>query len=442
MVRKLKLLRWGSGAGVLAVLVLLYLIIYSLILKHRDPEVTDIYFADRITPAHRILIDRFNQAHAGRIRVIPIDFPNKDFSTNERKEILARSLRGEGDGIDLLAVDVIWAQRFAKWCEPLGKYFRKEELSRILPEALYSCYTDSQLVAVPLYLVTGVMYYREDLLTRLPGGIQAIEQVRKSITWTDFVKLKSTLHYQGPFYVFPAADYEGLVCTYIELLLSLEPDYFSKMGFRFATPQGREALQLMVDLIQKYKATPEDATRFTEVPSYEYFIKNDGLFIHGWNSFDKDFKDAPYNVEKESHLKMVPVPHFASGRPASLFGGWNLMVTKFSKKKDAVMEFVKFLLRDDSQEVFYTDGAFYPIVTSFYENPEQLQRHPEITSIRELLRTGVHRPMQKDYTKYSKIMSHYFVLAMRNEATVDGALRSVDQAIQSERLLDTSQVAQ
>jgi hypothetical protein len=42
-----------------------------------------------------------------RLKAIPINFPNPDFSTSEREETYGRSLRGEGDGIDELAVDLI-----------------------------------------------------------------------------------------------------------------------------------------------------------------------------------------------------------------------------------------------------------------------------------------------------------------------------------------------
>ena len=112
-----------------------YLAIFFLDYSYPQKEVKEIFFADRITAAHRILIDEYNKLNAGKVKVIPIDFPNTDFSTNERKEVVARSLRGHGDGIDLFAVDVIWVQRFAKWCEPLDKYFSDTARSKILNRA-------------------------------------------------------------------------------------------------------------------------------------------------------------------------------------------------------------------------------------------------------------------------------------------------------------------
>ena len=425
-------IKWTTGVLFLSLLALLYLVPYYLIIQRPKPAVTEIFFADRMTGAHRLLIEQYNQMHAGKIKVTPIDFPNPNFSTNERKGILARSLRGEGDGIDLMAVDVVWVQRFSKWCEPLGKYFSNEELGRIIPDALYSCQGNGELMAVPLDLVQGVLYYREDLLKGTEKGNEVIQALQSSMTWPEFISLKNRLGWKKPFYVFTAADYEGLVCVYIELLLSLRRNYFSTIGFNFDTPEGRQALQLLVDLVQRDRVSPEEVTTFTEVPSYAYFIKNDGLFIRGWNTYDKDFSDSPYDTAKEHQLRKAPLPHFAEGQPASLFGGWNLMVSKFSKNKEAAVDFAKFLLSDASQEMFYLYGGYYPVVSSFYTDPASLQRHPEIAGMKELMRSGVHRPPQKEYTNFSKTMSHYFALAIRKKITVEEATESVTKAILSE----------
>ena len=436
--RNVRLLKWGSGIVTLAVLTLVFLFPFSRAVRQADPGVTEIYFADRITDAHRILIDRYNALHAGKVRVIPIDFPNADFSTNERKEILARSLRGEENGVDLLAVDVIWVKRFARWCEPLGKYFSKEELNRISPNALYSCYGDSELVAVPLDMVQTVLYYREDLLEAAPGGAAAIRELQQGMTWPAFLALKSRLHWRGPFYIFPAADYEGLICAYCETLLGLEHDYFSTHGFDFDAPEAKKALRLLVDLVQKDGASPRAVTSFIEAASYSYYIKNDGLFLWGWTTYDRDFKDQPVDREKEGHLRKAPIPHFPDGTSASMFGGWNLMISQFSKKKEAVVDFVKFLLRDDSQDVLYTESRYYPVLESFYRDSTSLRNHPEIAEVRERMKTGVHRPAVKDYTNYSKIMSHYFSLAIRNRISVEEAVTGATQSIRSGQPLTVS----
>lgn len=421
------------GAMLLVVIALIYLIPYYFAIQREKDPVIEIYFADRITAAHQVLIDRYNALNAGKVRVIPTDFPNDDFSTNERKEILARSLRGEGDGIDLFAVDVIWVARFAKWCEPLGNYFTQEELNKISTISLQACYSDSQLVAIPFVRDQGVLFYREDLLRTVPGGPAMIRRLNKGISWEEFTEFKRTLSDRYPFYIFPAAEYEGMICSFIENLLSVEPEYFSKHGFDFNTPEARRTLQLMVDLIHTDRLTPTIVTSFTEVPSFKYFIENDGLFIRGWTTYEKDFEPSPFDERKQSRLRKAPMPFMTGGRSASVLGGWDLMISKFSTKKEAVADFVKFLLREESQEIFYSRSGYYPVLNSFYEDSSYSKRYPDIHFIKTLLKSGVYRPSHQDYTKYSKIMSYFITLALKNRITVNEALERTTQAIRSDK---------
>ena len=246
------------------------------------------------------------------------------------------------------------------------------------------------------------------------------------------VKAARILPHHGPFYIFPAADYEGLICSYIEILLSLRPNYFETVGFRFNTPEGKKALQLLVDLVQKYKLTPPEVGNFTEVGSYEYFIKQNGLFIRGWTSYDKDFKNARIDSVKESYLRKAQIPFLAEGKPSAVFGGWNLMVAKASKKKEAVVDFMKFLISDESQETFYSTAGYYPVIKSFYTDSVYLNRYPEIAQIKELMKFGVHRPVQENYTKYSKIMARYFHLSILGKVSVEEAIERVQNSIESE----------
>src|SRR5690606_22273480 len=127
------------GLLLLLFVTLTYILIFFFLNPSKENEVVELYFADMVTSADKVLIDKYNKLNEGKVKIIPIDFPNYDFSTNERKEMLARSLRGRGDAIDLFAVDLVWVQRFAKWCEPLDKYFTDSEKERIWGPALESC---------------------------------------------------------------------------------------------------------------------------------------------------------------------------------------------------------------------------------------------------------------------------------------------------------------
>jgi multiple sugar transport system substrate-binding protein len=424
--------RWGL---LLLLIVTIVYLSFFLPIHPTKNDITEIYFADRISAAHKILIDKYNKLNEGKIKVIPIDFPNFDFNTDERKELLARSLIGRGEGIDIFAVDLTWVQRFAKWSEPLDKYFPGEERSRILNSALESCYYENKLVAVPVNMVQGILYYREDILKKVRNSDDIIRKIDNGITWDEFIKLKNTLNLRTPFYIFTASNYEGLICCFMELVLSLDRNYFNNHGFNFNTPEAEKSLQLLVDIVNKYNASSKEVTKFTEVPSYEYFIKNDGLFIRGWPSYDKDFKEAPFDLKKEGNLKKAPLPYFKTGVPTSVIGGWNLMVSKFSNKKDKAIDFIKFLLKDESQEIFYTESGYYPVINNFYTKPEYQKEYPEIENYKKFMKSGIHRPANINYTKYSKIMSFYFNAAIKREITVKQALTKCTEAIRTDMMI-------
>ncbi len=254
------------------------------------------------------------------------------------------------------------------------------------------------------------------------------------MTWGEFAAWREKIGWKKPYYIFPGAEYEGLICIYMETLLSLEPSYFTLHGFDFNTKSAREALRILVNMINKDHVSPPQVTEFTEVPSYKYFIQNDALFIRGWTSYDEDFRSTPVDPKKEMYLKKVPLPHPADGVPASVVGGWNLMIPTGSTKKKEIVEFIKYLLTAKSQEVFYEKSSYYPVIKAFYDDPSYLAKYPEITEMKHLMSTGVQRPSARDYTKYSEIMAHYISLALQDKISVDSALNAISSLIRSERI--------
>ena len=398
-------------------------------------KITEIYYAERMSAAQILIINKFNKIHEGKIKVIPIDFPNLSFSTNERKELLARSLRGRGDGIDLVAVDFVWVQRFAKWCEPLGKYFSETQIKEFIEPPLKSCYYEGNLVAIPFDFVEGVLYYREDLLKQMKNGEEIIKKIENNITWEKFIELKNQISCKNPYYIFPADNYEGLICCFVELVLSQNKEYFNKNNFNLNTVEAAKALQLLVDLVGKYGLTPRVVTDFTEIPSYKYFMESDGLFIRGWPTYDKDFINTPLQFEKSVHLRKAPIPHFQGDQPAATFGGWNLMIPKFSTKKKETLIFVKYLLSEEAQEILYKESGYFPVLKKFYEDSSYLRKYPELIKINQIIMSGVSRPQHEEYTRFSEIMSYYFKQAILGQISVKKALQNATDAIQSRQVV-------
>lgn len=429
---KPSVLFWG-------VVIVLFIAIYfysdkEFDLAKTESHITEIYYADGITEAHQLLIDEFNKLYKGRIKVIPINLPFNKFSTNERKELLARSLRSKSEKIDLFAVDIVWGYRFAKWAENLTPYFTDKDLNKVIDEIFPTCYFKDSLIAYPFKIDLGTMYYRDDLLAELPNYEVVKEKLESSITWEEFINLGEELKKNGnPFYLYPASDYEGLICSYIELIMSQNRNFFDSSTIDLTKPEAVKALQTLYDLIYTYKLTPKVVTAFTEHPCHQYFIDKNGYFIRSWPTF---FSESFESVKKEDleKIKRVPLPHYKNGEPAAVFGGWNLMISKFSENKQEVLEFIRFLLRPESQKILFEGNGSLPVLKSLYEDPT-VRNAEALKFYHEQFKYGVHRPLLEDYTRISDIISYYVHKVLEREMNIEDALKKATEMINSHEVI-------
>jgi multiple sugar transport system substrate-binding protein len=425
-------------SAILVTVFLLFIFVFSPteFNSNNNSNVKTIYFVDHISPAHQKVIDLFNRKYKGSIKVETINLSFEKFSTNERKELLARYLRSKNNRIDIFAVDQIWVPRFVKWGFPLNKLIKSNEISQVLPNALETCLYDDSLYAVPLYIDVAVMIYRDDLLKKLPDYSKIVEELDQSITWEQFINLHQKIkNWKNPFYIFQADDYEGLLCQYAESMSNFSnPIVSNDKKLMIDTPEGKKSLQLLVDLVNKYRMSPKEVTYLKENESFRFFAKNNGLFLRAWSSmFDDENEFLQDDVR--ANLKMAPLPHFKDGKPSSVYGGWNLMISKFSKQIPEVIKFAKFLLSEESQKIMYEDGGYLPVNKNLYDDKELVKNHPDLKFFEKLYQTGVYRPFLEDYTNVSDILSYYVNSAIKCDISVNEALKDAELKIKTKSIL-------
>jgi multiple sugar transport system substrate-binding protein len=402
-----------------------------------SPEsvVRKLYYVDNISDAHLKIIQKFNEKYKDKIEVVPVNLPFYHFTTNDRKEILTRSLRSRSDGIDIFAVDLIWIPRFAKWGYPMNKRFDEKTLRDVNGMALKACYHNDSLVAFPLFLDLGVLYYRKDLIRKLPDGAAIEKKIQNSLTWDEFISLgKRFQSSQNPFYVFTGGNFEGLLCCFHEMLSNKESDdIFYKNPLNLNTQSAKKALQQLVDFIHTYRFSPYEVTRFDEYNSYLYANANNAVFLRGWIGYHKQYKSFLKDTSNISNMEIAPLPHFEGHSTSGVFGGWSLMISKFSERKEEALKFIDFMFQKENQELLYEVGGYLPINTQVYNDSVYLENHKELAQIQRLLLWGKPRPYLENYTRLSEIMSRFFHKALKNEISVNEALNSASKKINTEK---------
>ena len=426
---------WISVFVIANLLLFIYLLHPVQWFSARGKEVK-LFYVDNISDTHRLLIEKFNREYKGKIKVIAVNLPFEKFTTNERKEMLARSLRSKSERIDVFTVDIIWTPRFAKWGASLQPFYSDADLAEFIPQSLQTCYHNQRLVAVPFYLDVGLLYYQKGLLRQLPDYDALIAKIRKGLSWPEMIAIGQRLKKDDrPIFLFPADNFEGLMCVFYETLSPSDiQTMFSGDSVRLNIPVARRGLQLLYDFIHRYHFTPPQVCNFDEIACYNWMLEKDGLFLRGWPGFWLRVDDYNRTHKIKREIDIAPMPHFKGQNKTVVYGGWNFMVANKSKHKREAIQFIKFFQRPENQKILFTHGGYLPALNLVYRDSRLLKKHPEINVLRKILQNGQFRPMREDYTRISDIMSFYFRKALIGEISVQDALKEAEKAINSQSI--------
>lgn len=355
--------------------------------------------------------------------------------TDQRRQGLVVPLKSKKKDPDVFLMDVAWIAQFAAsgWLEPFDSYVKEDNLNL---EVFFSKVVNladkynGELIALPVYVDGGLLYYRKDLLKKY--GYDKPPQ-----TWEELLKYSLKIQenerkFNPNFYgfVWQAAQYEGLICNFLEFAGSNNGGVVITNGkILLNSPQNRQALQFMCDLIHKYKISPPNT--FTEMKEEEvriFFQQGNALFERNW----------PYawslHQSKDSNIRdkvgIAPLPHFPGGRSVSALGGWHIGISKYSDKKKESFEFIKFVTSYNTQKKLAVELGWNPGRKDVYKDKELLRELPHFAYLRSVFENAQPRPNLPYYTQISEVMQQYINAALAGKLPVNSALQKAETEAQ------------
>lgn len=372
----------------------------------------------------KTFVDLYNKEQS-KIKVTYRELPPPSSSTEVHQQLVQSVGRGDGS-VDVFTMDVIWIAEFADagWALPLDDYLDESERAAYFPGLVGACTWDGKLTALPWYVDAGMLYYRKDLLE--------VAQLEVPTTWDGLAEAATALQQGKAEYGFlwQGKQAEVLVCNLVEYIASAGGAILGPDGttVNLADPPAVEAVQFMVDTMNKYAISPKDLLSWDEEPSRRPFTSGEAAFLRNWSyvyPIAQDTKESKV-VDK---VAIAPLPAFSGGSPAACLGGYQLGVSASSKKKDAAVEFAKWMSSPQTQLKAAIELGLAPSRSDVYAEADLEKANPFMVQLKDVFVGGTPRPVTPKYPQVSLALQSSISTAL-SSGDVKGSLESCRDEIE------------
>jgi trehalose/maltose transport system substrate-binding protein len=237
-----------------------------------------------------------------------------------------------------MMMDVVWPGAFAPYLVNLKPKLGKASKAHV-KGIVQNDTVDGKLIAMPWFGDYGILYYRTDLLKKY--GYSA-----PPTTWAQLFQMaakiqtgekKSNDAFSG--FVFQGNAYEGLTCDALEWIASAGGGHIVDNGhISIDNKNARTILDAFRTNLAKI--SPKDVTSYQENETANAFVAGNAAFARNWPYMYSIAAGSGSKVAGK--FSVTVLPHGAAGPSVGTVGGWQLGVSKFSRHKDAAIEFVRY----------------------------------------------------------------------------------------------------
>jgi multiple sugar transport system substrate-binding protein len=374
------------------------------------------------------IVELFETEHPGMTVVREIG----PHSSTAFHDMLTQKLKNKSLDMDLFFMDVIWPPEFAAagWAEPLDRFFPEQDRGEFIQGALLANTWAGSIYGVPLFIDSGMLYYRSDLLARY--GLEP------PATWPELVRQAETivaqearrgnrLHgFSGQF-----KQYEGLVCNMLEYILGNRGAIIDEKTGRpvVSSPAALAAVEFVRDNIIG-SAAPRGVLTYEEPESLALFLQGRAVFHRNW-PYAWETANDPQRSHIAGKVGIAKLPCFPAGSSHAALGGWQLGISRYSHNKKAAWEFVRFLASPRVQKILALKAGLAPSRRALYDDADILRQHPQFADMREVFITARPRPRSPLYPALSHVLQRYF-----SRVLADPAADPAEEAEQATKQLD------
>ena len=318
-------------------------------------------------------------------------------ASDQQRQQLVRRLAAHDNSVDIMMLDVTWEPEFAEagWVLPWTGSDKQQAETGTLKPALETAIWHNQLVAVPDFSNTELLWYRSDLVKTPPA------------TWAQMINDSIQLAAEGkPHYIeIQGAQYEGATVWFNTMLASA--------GGSVLTPDAEQA-SLGAPAVTALGMMKRLATSVAADPSLGVQEENQNRLAMeaGTAAFELNYPFVYPSMKSDNpalfkDFKWAPYPELVAGQPAhATIGGTDLAVSAYSRYPKLDFQAALCLRDQASQLENATVGGLPPTLVSLYSDPAMFPDYPFHADILRGLETASVRPETPAYQILSIDLSH------------------------------------
>ncbi|WP_415399919.1 ABC transporter substrate-binding protein [Synechococcus sp. W4D4] len=336
------------------------------------------------------LVEEFNREHPE----IALTVTRGPLETEAVSDLAISSLLLGNSPYDVLLMDVTWTPKYARagWLEPLEPWLGVDALVDLAPGAELGNSFDGHLWRFPLVADMGLLFWRTDLMDSPPRTPAELEAISRSLQEKGQVRWG---------YVWQGRQYEGLSCTYLEVLRGFGGRWLRDGSPDLNSEAAITASQWLRQLVDQ-GITPPAVANMAEPQALQVFESGDAALMrnwpYAWAELNKEGSALAGKVGITTMVSLPNEPHVATQ------GSWGFSVLSSSKHKQAAIEALQFLTSTAAQKQLNLNWGYTPTRLSVFNDPELVRANPILPELQSALADAVLRPLTPIYAQLSDLL--------------------------------------
>ena len=337
-----------------------------------------------------------------------VDYISRPNDASATLQLFQQYWAAKSGDVDVYMIDVIWQGIAAAHAADLKKYVKDDEIKDYFPRIIENNTVKGKLVSLPLYTDAGVLYYRTDLLEKYgykepPKTWEELAEMAKKIQ--DGERQAGKPDFQG--FVFEGKASESVTCNAIEWVYSygggtiIDPD--KKVTIN--NPKAIKALEEAKSWVGTI--SPQGVVSYGEEEARNIWQAGNAAFMRNW-PYAYALGQDPKSVISGKFAATVLPKGGADGKNAACLGGWQLMVSAYSKNADAAADLARFLCSAEIQKRRAVDLSELPTRPAVYKDPDVLAKNPWFANAVEILNNAIARPSTVTGVDYNQVSTVFF----------------------------------